>query len=143
MNARALFSTTQLPLRLNQYGASLGGPIVHDASFFFLNYEGLRQTVGQPLVGLVPSPSFIAQTVKAEPQLQPLLQAYPGGTSPTSNPNVYNWTGSGSQLQNEDFGLARIDQQLAAKPQAFFASTSTRADCKHQTETVAAICAIR
>jgi Carboxypeptidase regulatory-like domain/TonB dependent receptor len=119
LNARALFSTTQLPLRLNQYGASLGGPIVHDHTFFFLNYEGLRQTVGQPLVGLVPSPSFIAQTVKAEPQLQPLLQAYPGGTSPTSNPNVYNWTGSGSQVQNEDFGLARIDQQFSSKTSGF------------------------
>ncbi|MBT9332531.1 TonB-dependent receptor [Paracidobacterium acidisoli] len=119
LNARALFSTSQLPLRLNQFGASLGGPIVQDHTFFFLNYEGLRQMVAQPLTGLVPSSSFIQQTLQVEPQLQPLLQAYPAGTAPTSNLNVNNWTGSGRQVQNEDFGLARIDQQFSSKTSAF------------------------
>jgi hypothetical protein len=28
---------------LNQFGGSLGGPIVHDKTFFYLAYEGYRQ----------------------------------------------------------------------------------------------------
>jgi hypothetical protein len=33
-------------LRRNQFGASLGGPILRDRSFFFGNFEGLRENVG-------------------------------------------------------------------------------------------------
>ncbi len=32
------------PLSRNQFGASLGGPIKHDRTFFFASYSGLRQT---------------------------------------------------------------------------------------------------
>jgi hypothetical protein len=34
---------TVLPFRMGQYGMSLGGPIVKNKTFFFLNYEGIRQ----------------------------------------------------------------------------------------------------
>lgn len=39
------FLTTQpvLPYRRNQYGADLGGPILHDKAFFFVGWEGLHQ----------------------------------------------------------------------------------------------------
>lgn len=110
LNARALFSTRQLPLRLNQFGGSLGGRIVRDHTFFFTNYEGLRQVLTQPLVGFVPSPAFAQQTSQKSPALATILAAYPAGQTVTANPNVYSYSASGRQTQNADFGLVRVDQ---------------------------------
>ena len=39
----AFGNPTVLPFRMGQYGMSLGGPIQKNKTFFFLNYEGIRQ----------------------------------------------------------------------------------------------------
>ncbi len=48
----------RLPFQFNQFGAAGGGPIKHDRTFFFLNYEGVRQ--GSPITFLatVPLPAW-------------------------------------------------------------------------------------
>ena len=43
------------PFRFNQFGGSLGGPIVKNNSFFFVNYEGLRRTEGRTTLITVPT----------------------------------------------------------------------------------------
>lgn len=43
--------------RRNQFGGSVGGPIIKDHTFFFFDYEGLRQAKGIPTVATVPSPN--------------------------------------------------------------------------------------
>ena len=84
-----------------------GRPIVHDKTFFYANYEGLRQRLDGTQIGLVPSPSFLAQAALTSPALLPILKAYPAGTSPTSNPNVWNYVAPGRQIDNEDSGMIR------------------------------------
>ena len=42
------------PFKLNQYGASLGGPILKSRTFFFANYEGYREVFGDTQVVSVP-----------------------------------------------------------------------------------------
>src|SRR5208282_3656126 len=44
-DARSLLQPSPLPdaLRENQFGGTLGGPIMKDKTFFFLNYEGRRR----------------------------------------------------------------------------------------------------
>jgi hypothetical protein len=39
----------------NNFGASFGGPIIHNKTFFFVNYEGLRQTQSQTMLATVPT----------------------------------------------------------------------------------------
>ena len=41
-------------LRYNQFGGSLGGPIRHDKTFFFADYQGTLTHAGQPMVTSVP-----------------------------------------------------------------------------------------
>jgi hypothetical protein len=42
LNARNFFAQERDSLRRNQFGATLGGPIVRDALFFFASYQGTR-----------------------------------------------------------------------------------------------------
>src|SRR5713226_242516 len=44
------------PYKQNQFGFTLGGPIVKNRTFFFLDYEGLRIRQGLPQTLLVPTP---------------------------------------------------------------------------------------
>ena len=43
------------PFHRNQFGGTMGGPILHNKTFFFVNYEGFRQTRTTTVVDLVPS----------------------------------------------------------------------------------------
>src|SRR5215813_2795572 len=42
LNAKGFFDTSKLDYLQNQFGATLGGPIKKDKTFFFVNYEGNR-----------------------------------------------------------------------------------------------------
>ncbi len=107
------------PFLLNQFGGSFGGPINRNKTFFYMNYEGLRQRLGQPQIGLTPSPSFIAQAEATSPVLTAILTAYPHGTSPTSNPVVWNYRVEENQVDNEDAGMVRLDEHFSDRTTAF------------------------
>src|SRR5262249_1402953 len=55
------------PLRLNQFGATLGGPVKKDKLFFFGAYQGDRFLTSSPGLVLVESPEFRAATISAFP----------------------------------------------------------------------------
>jgi outer membrane receptor protein involved in Fe transport len=73
-DARNYFNTTvnpdgsfnpQSPFNNNNFGGSLGGPIKKDRAFFFLAYEGQRETVGSDFNLVVPTAAQVA-TARAE-----------------------------------------------------------------------------
>jgi hypothetical protein len=55
LDSRSFFANYTEQFNLNQFGASLGGPIKKDKTFYFVDTEQKYQRHGIPFVGLVPS----------------------------------------------------------------------------------------
>src|SRR5437870_11431008 len=62
LDARNYFNSQgrRAPFHNNQFGGSLGGPIVKDKTFFYLDYEGQRESVGVVTLACVPEPNRVA-----------------------------------------------------------------------------------
>ncbi len=119
---------TQQPLRLNQFGGSIGGPIQPQKTFFFLASEAYRQVWGYPVSGDVPSAAFRA-TIPTSSPVYGIVNAYPGpgprtiltpytqATDP-GDPNYANYdllTCSCTQVVNENSAMLRLDRHFTNK----------------------------
>ena len=69
MNANDFFNNATSPAtprpfdNVNQWAVAVGGPIVKDKTFFFVDYEGLRVVLPTSQPAFIPSPQFQAATL--------------------------------------------------------------------------------
>jgi hypothetical protein len=115
-DAKTYFDSSPLPpLRMNQFGGDLGGPIIKDRTFFYMNYEGLRQSIGDTQsAAYVPNAAARALVIATSPALKDLVNAFPIGVAPYADDPT--WTDQtlpyGTDRTREDYGMARIDHKF-------------------------------
>ncbi|MBI3951799.1 MAG: TonB-dependent receptor [Acidobacteria bacterium] len=127
------------PFRRNQFGATFGGPIRRDQTFFFTNYEGLRErltttgigfvpslaarnggvggTSGFPVIGPIRQPDGTYQRgpVAIPAGVRALLELYPLPNGPDLGNGIAQLSFADRRPVRQDFGLVRIDHTLSQK----------------------------
>ena len=88
--------------QINQFGATLGGPIKHDRAFFFFAYDGQRSNIPN----VVDPPNFFAQPASIQNLLAPKMQTYQIGR----DQNVY-MVKSDIRLNGSNQLVLRFNQQ--------------------------------
>jgi hypothetical protein len=133
LDARNYFNTgSMLPFERNQFGAALGGPIVKDNTFFFVNYEGLRQSQEVTTIATVPSgdarngilhnANGSTTNVTVDPAAQKYLVFWPqpnAGLTPSGNGNTGFYDFGGQQALDEEYGTGRLDHQFSSRDSMF------------------------
>src|SRR5580658_3483877 len=138
LDAKDYFAMGPAPLRLNQFGGNLAGPIIKGKVFFFVNYEGDRTHV--TTINALNHTLSAAARSQFVPSMQPVLAqfaplpagctaipapascVYPGFPDPNpalGSDMVYDPSALPSSVR-EDTGSVRVDYNISEKDRIFF-----------------------
>jgi hypothetical protein len=120
LDARNFFDTKKSPFRRNQFGVSLGGPILRERTFIFGDYEGLRASTGITQVDTVPSAAarvgnLSSGHIMVDPTVLSFVNAfYPLPNGPLLGPGDTGiFTFSGQQITPENYFTTKIDHKVS------------------------------
>jgi outer membrane receptor protein involved in Fe transport len=157
LNARNYFQATnpvKPEYRRNQFGGTLGGPLVKDHTFFFVDYQGQRQSIGRTVTSPVPTllqrqgifteaiggrvpvlydPSttvgsvrtrFPNNTIPIDRMDQVALALLQRYPMPTASGTVNNYSRTESEIDDQDQWDVRLDHKFPSNRDQLFGRLS-------------------
>ena len=105
------------PYKLNDFGGTIGGPILKNRTFFFVDYEGTRERLGQTIVVTVPTAAMKAGNFKG---------VAPNGVFDPTSTRASGSTNVRDRFPNDTIPKDRFDQ-IAARIVALYPDPQTSA----------------
>jgi hypothetical protein len=146
-DARNYFATDVPPFQRNEFGVTFGGPIKKNKTFFFGEYAGFRQRLGEPTImpvptaderkGIVSIGSFQYQ-VPLNPVAQEVLGKYPLPNQPNGVYGLNTLNVLYKQPTNNDQFSIRLDHHISEKD-SLFVRVSYINNNQENTDSIAAI----
>ena len=146
-DARNFFSTDVPPFQRNEFGATFGGPIKKDKTFFFGEYAGFRQRLGEPTLMTVPTEAerqglvtvgAFTYRVPLDSTAQEILSKYPQPNAQGSATGANNLNAVYKLPKDDDQYSVRIDHRISDKDSLFGRASYINNSLNH-TDPVAAI----
>ena len=100
----------------NQFGFSAGGPVLRERTFFFANYEGLRETLGQTRTFNVPSMAVRAAATGVQ---RSILEGYPEPNSTVLDAQRAQFVRQDQRETDEHYFVGRLDHRFSPNSSLF------------------------
>ncbi|MGH9799418.1 MAG: TonB-dependent receptor domain-containing protein, partial [Blastocatellia bacterium] len=117
----------------NQFGGTIGGPVIADKTFFFFGYEALRERLGRTINSAVPDANarngvLPTGAVTVNPAIKPYLDLIPLPNGPSIGGGLANYFFRFNQSLDQHFVQGRLDHSINKNHQIFARYTNDRAD---------------
>ena len=136
LDARNYFDAAGKPdFRRNQFGATVGGPLRKNRTFFFVGVEVLRERLGRTVSTIVPderarggvipdprNPGALL-TIPVGPEVRPFLDAYPLPNGENLGGGLAAYSFPFDQELDQEYVQLRLDQNVGTQDQLFLRYT--------------------
>src|SRR5919202_446599 len=124
LDARNFFDRQKPEFRRNQFGFTLGGPIVKNKTFFFGSYEGLREFKGISTVSVVPDDNarlgrLPTGNVTVDPRSLALVNLFPRANGNNLGGGTAEFIGATNRISRDDFFTFRVDHNFSNSDSLF------------------------